>query len=56
MKETIEILENLRDQLRTKKANCQQDDPMMALAYGDSILLIGEEIVKVLNNEAKKLL
>jgi len=55
MKETITILEGLRDQLRVKKSNCIQDEPMMALAYGDAVLLVGEAIVEVLNNEAKKL-
>ena len=55
MKETIETLERLRDALRTKKANCQQDEPMMALAYGDAIILVGEEIISAINNKAKKL-
>ena len=55
MKETITILEGLRDQLRVKKSNCIKDEPMMALAYGDAVLLVGEAIVEVLNNEAKKL-
>ena len=55
MKETIETLESLRDQLRDKRAKCQKDEPMMALAYGDAVLLVGEEIVKVLNNQTKKL-
>ena len=53
MKETIETLENLRDLLRSKKAQCQKDEPMMALAYGDAVLLVGEEIIKVLNNTKK---
>jgi hypothetical protein len=67
MKETITILEGLRDQLRSKKeqANKQAIDPEfkdindqligVALAYGDAVLLVGEAIVEVLNNEAKKL-
>jgi hypothetical protein len=55
MKETIETLENLRDLLRSKKAKCQNEEPMMALAYGDAILLVGEEIVNILNNQSKKL-
>lgn len=55
MKETIESLESLRDLLRDKKSKCQKDEPMMALAYGDAILLVGEEIIKVLNNQSKKL-
>jgi hypothetical protein len=53
MKETIESLERVRDLLRDKKAKCQKDEPMMALAYGDAILLVGEEIIKVLNNTKK---
>ena len=65
MKETIETLENLRDLLRSKKAQAvaQSIDPDFkgiseqltgaAMAYGDAVLLVGEEIIKVLNNTKK---
>jgi hypothetical protein len=56
MKETVEILENLKDVFAVKKSNClREGEDLMALAYGDARILLSEAISKIINNDTKKL-
>jgi hypothetical protein len=56
MKETVEILENLKDVFAVKKSNClHEGEDLMALAYGDARILLSEAISKIINNDTKKL-
>lgn len=49
-KELIEALTTLREELEVKKINAKKEGYYdIALAYGDAVLLVGEQIVKHLN-------
>ena len=49
-RELIEALTTLREELEVKKINAKKEGYYdIALAYGDAVLLVGEQIVKHLN-------